>query len=62
MEKPVEPKLEMKPTTQDFQNKYEALCKEMGYLIIPQLVWIPRDDGTFSTKCSLTIGELPKEK
>jgi hypothetical protein len=54
--------VEPKPvTSQDFQNKYEALCKEMGYIIIPTLTWIPRDDGTFSTKCNLTIGELPRD-
>jgi hypothetical protein len=50
------------PTPQDFQVKYEALCKEMGMLITPELLWIPRDDGTFSTKINLVVSKLPQEK
>jgi len=56
----LEPIKEVKePTAQDFQVKYEALCKEMGMLIVPSLAWIMRDDNTWSTKCNLTIGKIP---
>jgi len=49
-----------KPTAEDFQKEYEALCTRMGYFIVPSLVWIARDDGTWSSKVNLTVGLLPK--
>lgn len=47
-------------TAQDFQFEYEMLCRKMGLLIVPSLTWVARDDGTWSTKVNLTVGQLPK--
>lgn len=49
-------------TPQDFQIEYEKLCNKMGLLIVPSLVWIARDDGTWSTRVNLTVGQLPKKE
>ena len=46
---------------QDFQKEYELLCKKMGMLIVPSLVWTHRDDNSWSTICNLTVGKLPQE-
>lgn len=59
--KNVEPQKEVKASPQDFQVKYEALCKEMGYFIVPSLTWVARDDGTWSTRVNLTVGALPND-
>jgi hypothetical protein len=48
-------------TAQEFANKYQNLCKEMGYRIVVSPAYIGRDDGTFSTVLQYTIGELPKK-
>jgi len=48
-------------TAEDFQKEYQLLCKRMGMVIVPSLVWIARDDGTWSSKVNLTVGNLPKE-
>lgn len=56
-----QPKKEkVRATPQDFQKEYETLCQRMGYFIVPSLVWVARDDGTWSTRVNLTVGELPK--
>jgi putative effector of murein hydrolase LrgA (UPF0299 family) len=47
---------------EDFQKEYELLCKKMGILIVPSLVWVARDDGTWSTRVNLTVGKLPKQE
>ena len=49
-------------TAEEFQTKYEALCKEMGMFIVPSLAWVARDDGTWSTRVNLTVGALPKQQ
>ena len=51
-----------KHTPEEFAKKFEELSKEMGYTIVPSLVWLPRDDGTWSTKVSLTVVEIPKQE
>jgi len=59
----VEPKeAEVIYKPEDFQKEYELLCKKMGMLIVPSLVWIARDDGTWSTRVDLTVGKLPEKK
>lgn len=50
-----------KTKEEEFAEKYNELCKETGYIIVPSLAWFPRDDGTWSTKVSLTINKSPKE-
>jgi hypothetical protein len=52
-------KVEQKP--EDFAKKFEELCKETGFTIIPSLSWVARDDGTWSTRVNLTVGKLPQE-
>ena len=49
-------------TSQDFAERFNKLSQETGFTIIPSLVWVARDDGTWSTKINLTIGKLPKEE
>ena len=49
-----------KSTAQDFAKAYQELCKEMGFRIVVNPVYIGRDDGTFSTQLQYSVGELPK--
>ncbi len=55
-------KLEVKHTPESFAKKFEELVKETGFTIIPSLAWVARDDGTWSTRVNMTVGELPKEE
>jgi hypothetical protein len=52
--------VQVKP--EDFAKHYEQLCQKDGYVIVPSLVWLKRDDGSWSTTVNLTIGQVPKEK
>ena len=49
-------------TAEEFMKAYESLCKEYGFALNIVPTWIPRDDGTFSTKLQVSIGKLPEEK
>jgi len=51
-------KTEFKP--EDFQKEYQSLCTKMGMMIVPSLVYIARDDGTWSSKVNLSVGKLPQ--
>ena len=51
-------KVEQKP--EDFAKKFEELCKETGFTIVPSLTWVLRDDSTWSTKVNLTVGAIPQ--
>lgn len=57
--KPVEVK---QPTAQEFAEKYQKLCEEMGYRIVVSPAYVARDDGSFSTVLQYSIGALPKKE
>jgi hypothetical protein len=56
--KPVEVK---KPTAQDFADKYQKLCEELGYRIVVSPTWVSTNHGSFEMVLQYTIGELPKQ-
>lgn len=62
--KKVEPKVveDKKPTAQEFAERYQKLCEELGYRIVVTPVWVARDDGTWSTQLQMSVGALPKEE
>jgi hypothetical protein len=50
-----------KPTAQDFADRYQKLCEELGYRIVVSPNFVSRDDGTFSIVLNYAIGELPRK-
>lgn len=59
-DKPKEAKI-VQVQPEDFAKHYEELCQKDRYMITPSLVWVARDDGTWSTKINMSVGPLPKE-
>ena len=49
-------------TPEEFAKEYQSLCDKMGYRIVVSPNYIARDDGSFSTVLSYTVGKLPKEE
>ena len=56
----IEDKKEITP--QEFAEKYQNLCEDMGYRIVASPVWIARDDGTFSMQVQVSVGKLSKKE
>lgn len=52
----------IKPTAQNFIEKYQALCKETGFQIVTSPVWKLRDDGSYSMILSHTVEEMPSDR
>lgn len=50
------------PTAQEFADKYQELCEQMGYRIVVNPAYIARDDNSFSTVLQYSIGALPKKE
>lgn len=48
-------------TKEDFAKAYDELCTKYGFVLVPNLMWIPRDDSTFSTQVKLHVNVLPKQ-
>lgn len=49
-------------TAEDFAKKFEKLVKETGFTLVPSLTWVARDDGTWSTKVNMTVGQILTER
>ncbi len=49
----------VEPTAEDFAKAYQELCDKMGFRIVVVPQYIARDDGSFSTILSYTVGQLP---
>ena len=46
---------------EDFVKKYQALCEEYQMQIVVQPSYKNRDDGSWSTVLTTSIGKLPKQ-
>jgi hypothetical protein len=49
-----------KYTAEEFAKEYEELCERAGFRIVCQPIWVTRDDGTFSTVLTYTVGIVQK--
>ena len=47
---------------EDFVQAYQALCEEYQMQIVVQPSYRSRDDGTFSTILTTSVGKLPKNE
>ena len=52
--------VEVKP--EDFAKAYQELCDKMGYRIVVVPQYVARDDNSFSTILSYTVGKLPAKE
>jgi hypothetical protein len=50
-----------KQLAQEFQDKYDELCRQYGLVFVVNPVWMKRDDGTFSLVLQMQAAKLPKE-
>lgn len=48
------------PKPEEFAKAYRELCNKMGFRIVVVPQYVARDDGSFSTILSYTVGQLPK--
>lgn len=52
----------VEPKAEDFAKAYQELCNKMGYRIVVVPQYVARDDNSFSTVLSYTVGKLPKSE
>jgi hypothetical protein len=51
----------IEPKPEDFAKAYQELCDKMKFRIVVVPQYVARDDNSFSTILSYTVGALPKE-
>lgn len=49
-------------TAEDFLKAYQLLCEKFSFQLVITPSWIARDDGTWSTKLQVSVGQLPKQQ
>lgn len=59
MTKITEEQLSKKHTAEEFTQKFQALCEEMGYQLVAVPAWKATSHGSFELVIQWSVGELP---